>query len=381
MLLVFTLKIFNTRTHSVKYKSIDTFTHSQRDKIGVLITNLGTPEAPTAKALRPYLKQFLSDPRVVEFPRVLWWLILNGIILRLRPRRSAKAYCRVWTESGSPLAVHTRNQAEALADKLQQTWGDGLVVDWAMRYGEPSIGGAVQRMLEQGVRKLLVLPLYPQYSAATTGSTFDALAQDFVQRRWLPELRFVNAYHDFEPYVAALASTIRAHWHAHGKADKLIFSYHGIPLRYLHSGDPYHCHCHKTSRLLANTLGLNEDEYLTTFQSRFGREEWLRPYTDETLKALAGAGVSSVQVVCPGFSADCLETIEEIDMENREYFLHAGGERFEYIPALNAQTVHIEALSDLIGQQLQGWVAPDEASIPTREQLAGLCTHNQRVSL
>jgi ferrochelatase len=231
-----------------------------------------------------------------------------------------------------------------------------------MRYGNPSIASVLESMQQQGVRQLLVLPLYPQYSAATTASTFDAVAADFTRRRWLPDLRFISHYHDFPPYIEALAKQVEAHWAQHGQPDKLVLSYHGVPQRYLDNGDPYHCECHKTSRLLAERLGLSKDQYITTFQSRFGREEWLKPYTDETLKSLPGQGVKHVQVVCPGFSADCLETIEEVDIENRQYFMEAGGEQFHYIPALNAQPSHIQALQALIEQQLCGWQAADNST-------------------
>ncbi|MRJ45615.1 ferrochelatase [Idiomarina loihiensis] len=343
----------------MKYQGSPGFSHGQADKIGVLVTNLGTPEAPTKKALKPYLKEFLSDPRVVEVPRLLWFLILNGVILRFRPKRSAEAYKTVWTDRGSPLLFHTQDQASAIEAKLKQTWGDNIVVDFAMRYGNPALSDVVEKMMQKGVRKLLVLPLYPQYSASTTASTFDALAKDFTKRRWLPELRFITHYHDFSPFIEAAAQRIEKHWDAHGRADKLLFSYHGIPLRYLKNGDPYHCECYKTSRLLAERLGLGKDEYLTTFQSRFGREEWLQPYTDMTMKALPGKGVKSVQVFCPGFSSDCLETVEEIGEENREYFMESGGERYEYISALNAESGHIDALSQLIENNLQGWSVED----------------------
>lgn len=339
----------------MKYKGRQHFSHSQSKKIGVLITNLGTPDSPTTAALRPYLKEFLSDPRVVEVPRLIWWMILNFIILRIRPRRSAKAYETVWTDEGSPLLAITKAQADALSEKCRKEYGDDVVVEFAMRYGNPSIRGALDSMFERGVEKLVVLPLYPQYCASTSGSTFDAIANDFTKRRWLPELRFVNHYLDHPGYIRAVANKIRAHWEAHGRADKLLFSYHGIPKRYLMNGDPYHCECHKTSRLLAEELGLKPDDYLTTFQSRFGREEWLKPYTDETLKALPEQGINAVQVCCPGFSADCLETIEEIGEENREYFVEAGGKRYEYIDALNSDPEHIEMMFDLVQQNLHGW--------------------------
>lgn len=346
----------------MKYTDSSHFSHSQSDKIGVLITNLGTPDAPTTPALKRYLKQFLSDPRVVEVPRLLWWCILNGIILNVRPKRSAHAYQSVWTDTGSPLAIHTRAQAEALKVKLHDTWGDKLVIAWGMRYGNPSIATAINELLGQGVRKVLILPMYPQYSGSTTGSTFDAVAHDFTRRRWIPEFRFINAYHNHPDYISALATTVQDHWSENGKPELMVFSYHGVPLRYLHNGDPYHCQCHATSRLLAEKLGLSKDEYITTFQSRFGREPWLQPYTDETLKSLPGKGVKRIQVLCPGFSSDCLETIEEIGMENRGYFMEAGGEQYEYIPALNAQACHIDALATIIQQQLSGWEAPVDST-------------------
>lgn len=354
----------------MKYKSQHGFTHQQADKVGVLITNLGTPQAPTKQALRPYLKQFLSDPRVVEIPRLLWWLILNGVILNFRPKRSAEAYKTVWTDEGSPLLVHTQNQAKGLAQRFEQHWGDGVVVDFAMRYGEPSVNTAIDNMLNAGVRKLVVLPLYPQYCASTTASTFDALAQDFTARRFIPELRFVNHYTDEPEYIKCVADSIRDYREKHGSSDLLIFSYHGIPKRYLTNGDPYHCMCYKTSRLVAQALGLQEHEYKTCFQSRFGREEWLKPYTDETLKALPAQGVKSVQIVCPGFSSDCLETIEEIGEENREYFMENGGESYQYIPCLNAEDAHLDMLFNLLTKHMQGWRSDDLGQI-----------NNQRVAL
>ncbi|RUO62179.1 ferrochelatase [Pseudidiomarina insulisalsae] len=351
------------------YRGFPDFSHGQADKIGVLVTNLGTPDAPDAPSLRRYLRQFLADPRVVEVPRALWWLILNGVILRIRPRRSAAAYKTVWTERGSPLLFHTKDQAAKLQQKLQQDYGDNVVVGYAMRYGSPAIGTVIDEMLEAGVRKLVLLPLYPQYSGATTGSTFDALAHDFTRRRWLPDFRFISHYHDDAGYIKACAAQIKAFWTQHGQPQKLIFSYHGVPLKYLQKGDPYHCECHKTSRLIANELGLGNEDYLTTFQSRFGREEWLKPYTDATLKALPEQGVKNVQVVCPGFSADCLETIEEIGEENREYFEEAGGESYAYIPALNATDAHIDALAAIVQRELQGWqLTRDEQQSAERAQ-------------
>lgn len=345
----------------MKYNGRSNFNHAEPAKLGVLVTNLGTPEAPTTKALRTYLAQFLADPRVVEFPRLLWKIILHGIILRIRPARSAKAYQTVWTEQGSPLMFHTRAQRDGLAAKLKEQYGDGVQVEFAMRYGQPSIGNALEKLMNGGVRKLIVLPMYPQYSGSTTGSTFDNLAEDFTQRRWLPDLRFISHYHDYPPYIAAVAEKIKAHWAEHGRCDKLIFSYHGVPKRYLLQGDPYHCECYKTTRLVAEYLDLDKDEYMTTFQSRFGREEWLQPYTDETLKGLPAKGVKSVQMVCPGFSSDCLETIEEIGEENREYFVEAGGESYQYIECLNADAAHIDMMTQLVLENMQGWQPQDKA--------------------
>lgn len=327
----------------------------ERRRIGVLITNLGTPDAPTTPALRRYLREFLSDPRVVEAPRLLWWLVLNLVILNIRPPRSAKAYAGVWTERGSPLMFHTQDQCQALRTALQARFGDDLVVDFAMRYGKPSIATALDNMQRAGVTRLVVLPLYPQYSGSTGGSTLDAVHADLSRRRWVPSLHFISDYHDFDPYIEAMAERIRAHWAEHGRADRLLFSYHGIPQRYVTQGDPYQQQCLATSGKLRVALGLSEQDCLTTFQSRFGREEWLRPYTDHTLKALPGEGVRSVQVFCPGFSADCLETIEEIGEENREYFMESGGERYEYIPALNAAPSHIAAMVELVGPVVEGW--------------------------
>ncbi|MFQ3235823.1 MAG: ferrochelatase [Paraglaciecola sp.] len=351
----------------MKYRSNSSFTHNQADKVGVLITNLGTPDMPQKTDLKRYLREFLSDPRVIEVPKLIWWMILNLVILNIRPRRSAKAYATVWTERGSPLLFHTQDQATALRTQLQSQHGTDVVVEHAMRYGSPAIEGVLQGMLDQGVRKLLVLPLYPQYCAATTASTFDAVAACLAKERWIPELRFVTHYHDFAPYIEALASSVEKHWEQHGRADKLIFTFHGIPKRYLLNGDPYHCECYKTSRLLAERLGLQKEEYLVTFQSRFGREEWLQPYTDETLKSLATQGVKSVQMICPGFAADCLETIEEIGIENQEYFLEAGGERYEYIPALNVSESHIDALGQIINQNIEPWLNQEQDKTLTAE--------------
>lgn len=337
----------------MKYTNNPDFSHEQSDKIGVLLINLGTPDAPTPKALKRYLKEFLSDPRVVEIPRAIWWLVLNGIILPFRSRRSAKAYSTVWTEEGSPLLINTEAIAKGVASKFDDR--NEVLVDFAMRYGNPSVESKLNSLLNQGARKVVIVPLYPQYSATTSASTFDAVADVLKKTRFIPELRFVNHYTDSEMWLNALVDKVKAHWASHGRAEKLIFSYHGIPSRYWHNGDPYACQCHKTSRLLAEKLGLSKDEYMTCFQSRFGKEEWVKPYLDETLKGMPAQGIKSVQIMCPGFSADCLETIEEIGEENHEYFTEAGGERYEYIPCLNADEAHVDALADIVNQQIQGW--------------------------
>jgi protoporphyrin/coproporphyrin ferrochelatase len=289
-----------------------------------------------------------------------WWRF------RVRPGRSAKSYGKVWTKDGSPLLVETL----ALRDGLKTRLDDKLLVAMGMRYGNPSISSAMDDLFNQGARKILVLPLYPQYAAATTASTFDALAKELCQRRWLPDLRFISHYHDFSPYIDACASRIRDHWQQHGKPDKLLLSYHGIPKHYLEQGDPYFCECQKTSRLLAERLGLGEAEVMTTFQSRFGREEWLRPYTDEILKSLPDQGFHHVQVFCPGFAVDCLETLEEIDVENRHYFLAAGGKEFSYIPALNSTDAHLDALAQLVEMNLRGW---EEQGENLAQRVASAC--------
>lgn len=338
-----------------KYIGPADFHHDSQETLGVLVTNLGTPDAPTPEALRRYLGEFLWDPRIVEMPRPLWWLILHGVILRIRPRRAARAYATVWGEDGSPLLAISKRQAAALQLSLQERFPGPVKVVLGMRYGNPSLATALDELRHANVRRLLVLPLYPQYSASTGASTFDAVADVLKRWRWLPEPRFVMQYHDHPAYIDAAAASIRAYREQHPGEAKLLFSFHGLPKRFLMSGDPYHCQCHATARLIAERLGLHKDSWQVAFQSRFGREEWLKPYTDHTLKAWGKAGVERVQVVCPGFSADCLETLEEIAEQNREVFLHAGGKQYEYIPALNDSADHIDALTKLIRDHTQGW--------------------------
>ncbi len=320
------------------------------NRVGVLLINLGTPDAPTPKALRRYLAEFLWDRRVVDLPRPLWWLILHGIILRTRPARSAEAYKTVWTEQGSPLLVISREQQHKLQQRLDEQEPGRYRVALGMRYGNPSIASAIDELRQAGVEELVVLPLYAQNSCSTTGSSCDALADAMKQGRFVPALRFIADYHDQPSYIEALADSVRRHWQSHGRAERLLISFHGTPRRFRDEGDRYYDHCQRTAQLLAGALGLQEGQWQMSFQSRFGREEWLRPYTDETLKGLPAEGVRSVDVICPGFSADCLETLEEIAEENREYFLEAGGEVYRYIPALNADDDHIAMMAALIRQ-------------------------------
>ncbi|MDD5325522.1 MAG: ferrochelatase [Polaromonas sp.] len=320
----------------------------------ILLCNLGTPDAPTATALRRYLAEFLSDPRVVEIPRLAWWLILHGIILRTRPKRSAAKYASIWMDEGSPLKVWTQKQAVMLRGYLA-TRGHIVEVRHAMRYGNPSIASQLNQLKIEGANRILVLPCYPQYSATTTASVFDAVYHWAARTRQIPEFRFVNHYHDAPSYINALADKIRTHWRHHDQAGQLVMSFHGVPERTLKLGDPYHCECQKTARLLAEELGLPKDRYRVTFQSRFGKAKWLQPYTEPTLVKLAQAGVQRVDVVCPGFTGDCLETLEEISMQGRDAFLKAGGKEFHYIECLNDSPLWIAALADFSVQHLAGW--------------------------
>ena len=323
-------------------------------KPAVLLINLGTPEAPTAPALRKYLKQFLWDPRVVELPRPLWWLVLNLIILNIRPKASAEKYAKVWTPEGSPLKVHTERQAKLLRGYLGQSGRDDIVIEWAMRYGEPSVAAALDRLKAAGCTRILVVPLYPQYSVSTTASAMDAVAEWVRRNPQSAAIEALEHFHDNPGYIAALTAGIRAHWMDYGRPEKLVMSFHGLPKVSIARGDPYYGQCLESGRLLASELGLTEDDYAITFQSRFGPAEWLQPYTQQTLEALGRSGVGRVDVVCPGFVSDCLETLEEIAMECREAFLAAGGREFRYIPCLNERHEWIKALADLAGSRLAG---------------------------
>lgn len=338
-----------------KYIGNPDYRHDSPACTGLLLTNLGTPDAPTAPALRKYLAEFLSDPRVIETPKLIWWLILNGIILRIRPSRSAEAYEKVWTDNGSPLLDIGLRQAGAVRAALDAETPGAIRVELAMRYGNPSIKAGLEKLRAANATRLLIFPLYPQYAAATTASTFDAVADVLKTWRWLPELRMITHYHEHPAYIAALANSIERHWQTHARPDQLVFSFHGIPRYYFLAGDPYHCECHKTARLVAARLGLADSDWRVTFQSRFGPRQWLKPYTDKTMMALGKSGARHVQVLCPGFSADCLETLEEINLQNRDFFMAAGGEEFSYIPALNDNADHIAALTQIIRQHCQGW--------------------------
>jgi ferrochelatase len=359
-----TLFLYKTIHGSMTFKNTKDYQHGEVNATGILITNLGTPDAPDKKSLKRYLKQFLSDPRLVEstFPRWLWLLILNVVILNIRPAKSAQAYAKVWGQfgSGSPLLDISEQQRTGLEKLVKKQFSGPVEVALGMRYGNPSIPDALNELKNKGVRRLLVLPLYPQYSATTTASTFDEVTGELQKWRWIPEMRFVNHYYKNEAYINALVTSIQKHWQEHGKPQKLLISFHGIPKRYLLNGDPYYCECQGTARRIVEALQLTQDEYQVTFQSIFGREEWLKPYTSETLKVLPNHGIKDVQIICPGFSADCLETLEEIEEENKDYFIQAGGEKFSYIPALNTTPEHLSALTDVILQHTQGWYERDE---------------------
>ena len=321
--------------------------HKKRGKTGVLLVNLGTPDEPTAPAVRRYLAEFLADPRVVEIPKLIWMMILHGIILRVRPAKSAALYKQVWTEQGSPLMDITRRQTQKLHSYFKQA-GEEVSVEFCMRYGEPSVSSTLKRMHQDGIDKLVVLPLYPQYAAPTTASAFDAIAKELTSWRYLPALHFINTYHDNPDFIDALATSIAKDFETNGQPQKLVLSYHGMPERNLHLGDPYYCFCMKTTKLVVAKLGLKEDQYITTFQSRFGKAKWLTPYTDATMESLPKEGIKDIAVVCPAFSADCLETLEEIAGENREIFEEAGGESYRYIAALNDDDAHIKMMANIV---------------------------------
>ena len=350
------------------------FKHDQTEKIGILLVNLGSPEKPDASSIRRFLREFLSDHRVIEIPKIIWQLILNLFILPFRPSKLVPLYQSIWTEGGSPLVSISLKQKEKLESLFKEKHSeDNTIPEFsfalAMRYGKPDIASAFRQLARDNARKVLVFPAYPQYSGTTTASIFDAVSNELQQWRWIPELRFINQYHDSEGYIQALAQSVQAHWQSHSKGKKLIMSFHGLPKAFHLRGDPYYCQCHKTARLLAQKLMLDDSQWMITFQSRFGKAEWLKPYTSETLEKLAQEGVDSVDVICPGFAIDCLETLEEISVENRDVFQNAGGKDYHYIPALNDSHEHIEAMAGLIHQHIQGWyVVNDSEELSQRNQ-------------
>ena len=335
-----------------RYIGKSTENNINQPRIGVLVTNLGTPEAPTTKALRSYLRVFLSDPRVVEIPRILWMMILYCFILPFRPAKSAKLYQSIWTKEGSPLLAISKQQTQAITEQLTEKYGSDVSVKLAMRYGNPSIGSAMEYFCEQGIDKLIVLPLYPQYAGPTTASTFDAVAKELKKWRKIPNLDFISGYHEHPLYIKALANSVNEHIQREGKPDKLVLSYHGMPELFREWGDPYYDCCKSTTVSLAQSLDFPEKDIIMTFQSRFGKAEWLKPYTDATLEALPAENFKNIAILSPAFSADCLETLEELESENREVFMENGGEKYHYIPALNSRKDHINALTDILTQSI-----------------------------
>lgn len=339
----------------MKYISDKNYSHGDERKIGVLLVNLGTPDEPTTSAVRRYLAEFLSDPRIVEIPRVIWWVILNLIILNLRPKKSRDLYKKIWLKDGSPLLVISKKIIDKIKKTKKISEKKHLVLDLAMRYGNPSISAALDNFKKQNINRLAIIPMFPQYSAATTASIFDKVTSEIKNWRNIPDIRFLSTYHDNPHYISACANRIKDSWVKEEKAKKLVFSFHGLPQVNLHKGDPYHCYCQKTARMIAEKLGLIEEEYVVTFQSRFGKQVWLQPYTDEILEKLAEEGVDSVDIFCPGFLCDCLETLEEINMQSRENYLSSGGKSFNYISALNDYEKNIESMEEIILGEILNW--------------------------
>jgi len=325
--------------------------------VGILLVNLGTPEAPTPRALREFLRELLTDPRVIELPRWKWWPILNLFILPFRSRHSAMLYRKIWKEEGSPLLTQSLQLSEALADALGETVASPVHVAVGMRYGSPSIRRGLRELRDRGCSRLLVFPMFPQYSGTTVGSVFDAVAAELTTWRVVPDLRSVHGYNDEPAYIETIAASIRELWASGGEPEKLLFSFHGIPLSYVNAGDPYQRECQETARLVAQALNLSEERYEVSFQSIFGKQEWVEPATDATVRGLARAGIKKLDVICPGFSIDCVETLEEIDQRNRGFYLDNGGADFRYIACLNDGPEHVRMLSTLVRRNLEGWVA------------------------
>ncbi|HET7634343.1 MAG TPA: ferrochelatase [Burkholderiales bacterium] len=354
------------------FRASPPYHHGTPAKTGVLLVNLGTPEAPTAQAVKPYLREFLSDPAVVELPRLIWQPLLHLFVLTTRPRRTAEKYAEIWMADGSPLKVHTERQTKLLRGYLGERIRTPLAVEYAMRYGMPAIGEKLDALIAHGCDRILIVPLYPQYAASTVGSTCTAVFRHAATLRRMPALRTITHFHDHPGYIAALAQSVREHWSRNGRPDLLLMSFHGVPRYTLTKGDPYHCECQKTARLLARELNLPEHAYRVCFQSRFGRTEWLKPYTSATLVQLGREQTGRVDVICPGFVSDCLETLEEIAITNKAAFLNAGGGEFHFIPCLNQRDDWMRALSDIVFDNLLGWPAgtPDATEAETARRRA-----------
>ena len=338
----------------MKYEGEKNYKHGKKEKIGILITNLGTPDKPNKEALKTYLKEFLSDPRIIEIPKLIWQPILRLIILNLRPQKVVKLYKSIWKKEGGPLLLMLQKQKKGIQKTFKKS-SKNLEIEIGMRYGNPSIKLGLENLRSKRCRKILVLPLYPQYCAATTGSTFDKVTEILRKWRWIPEIRFVNNYFEESMYIECLVKSIKESWKKDGKTQKLIFSYHGVPKKYLLKGDPYYCFCQKTTRLVAERMKLKKKDYITTFQSKFGPGEWLQPYTDKTLEELPKKGIKKIHILSPGFSSDCLETLEELEVQNKENFLSSGGERYNYIKCLNDDPQHLKMLGFLILNHIKGW--------------------------
>ena len=344
---------------SKRFKGQENFEHGRPSGVGILVVNLGTPDAPTPAAVRKYLAEFLSDKRVVEIPQFIWKIILHGIVLRVRPKKSAKAYQRVWSDEGSPLMAGTAGLTRKIDQQMKARYGEMVTTVVAMRYGNPSIQQGLEQLQAKGVGRIIVLPLYPQYSGATTGTVADEVFKQLMRWRWIPELHLMGAYHDDPSYIKAVADSVRQHWQEKGSSDKLLISFHGMPKATLIDGDPYFCQCHKTSRLIAEELQLTSEQWEMAFQSRFGAAEWLKPYAAERWLKLPQEGVKNLTVVCPGFSIDCLETIDEIANEGKEDFIKAGGEHFEYVPCLNDSPDQVMLMMKLLTSLISGWPKMD----------------------
>ena len=339
----------------MRYLSSAGYRHDGAERIGVLLANSGTPDSLSVRDVRRFLAAFLSDPRVVELPRALWLPVLHGVILRTRPRQSARKYARIWTPEGSPLAALSNELRAKLTGTLAERVLAPFSLELGMLYSKPTIGEGLRRLRELGAQRILVVPLFPQYCGASTGSVYDRVAAELERWRWLPELRFIAEYHDYPGYIESLRASVEQHWQQHGRTRHLLISFHGVPERYFHQGDPYFCKCQKTARLLADELLLEENEWSVSFQSRVGPARWLKPYTSEVLAQMPARGIDRVTVICPGFALDCLETLEEIAIENRQLFLGAGGRELQYVPALNARPEHTSFLATLIARHCQGW--------------------------